>query len=107
MNPLRWLPLALILTGCAESALAPSEKPLSVDFSPGHRAYGVKGTLNQSQLEQIQTLSWPQAYEDMKTSYGFPAHRTETADYYHLEGTTQWVVIQYAGAQATGYRIEY
>lgn len=99
------LALGGLLSGCA-SAEAPSPPASANEFAPGQQPYGVQGSITQQQFAALQGLAWPQSYEDMVTSFGYPAHRTETGDYYQLEGTSNWVVIEYSGPQAIGYRTE-
>ena len=104
MKDLGALALAVLLTGCAV-ADAPTLEP-TTDFAPGQHPYGVKGSITQQQFADLQGLSWPQSYADINNKFGRPTHRLEGADYYQLEGTNTWVVIEYSGTQATGYRTE-
>lgn len=67
---------------------------------------GAQGSITESELGVLRGLAWPQTYRDMVGTFGYPAHRTDGEDYYHLEGTSNWVVIEYSGPQATGYREE-
>jgi hypothetical protein len=88
-----------------ESAIA--NEPAPAPFAPGAGQYGLKGTMSAQKLNTLKSLAWPQSYEDMKGSFGFPLHRTETADYYALENDASvWVVIHYSGKSATHYALE-
>ena len=99
------LALALGGSGCA-TAEAPAPPSSTNEFAPGQQPYGAQGSITQQQLATLQGLAWPQSYNDMVGSFGYPAQRTETGDYYQLEGTSSWVVIEYSGTQAIGYRTE-
>ncbi|MGG6241582.1 hypothetical protein ACQ4N7_23395 [Nodosilinea sp. AN01ver1] len=101
------LALGGLVTGCA-IADAPTTVPLTTtnEFAPGQQPYGVEGGITQQQLVYLQALAWPQSYTDMVNNFGFPTYRTETGDYYQLEGSNSWIVIEYSGPQATGYRTE-
>ena len=99
------LALSGLLSGCA-IAEAPAPPSSTSEFAPGQQPYGAEGSITQSELAELQGLAWPQSYDDMIASFGYPAQRTETGDYYQLEGTSNWVVIEYSGPQATGYREE-
>lgn len=75
------------------------------EFAPGNHQYG-KGQLTQEQLGALKSLAWPQTYEAMKGTFGFPAHRTETADYYAIDDSDQWAVVYYNGRTAINYSLE-
>lgn len=96
-----------ILAGCV-AAEAPTGPPSHADisFAPGQHPYGVEGSITQQQLAYLRGLAWPQSYDDMVNTFGFPAHRTAGSDYYRLEDGSGWAVIEYSGPQATGYRTE-
>ena len=96
-----------LLSGCATAQAPTTATPTSTnEFAPGQQPYGAKGSITQSEFAALQGLAWPQSYDDMISSFGYPAQRTETGDYYQLEGTSSWVVIEYSGPQAIGYRTE-
>jgi hypothetical protein len=96
-----------LLSGCAIADAPTIPTPNSTnEYAPGQQPYGAKGSITQQQLAALQGLAWPQTYDDMVSSFGYPAHRTETGDYYQLEGTGNWVVIEDSGPEATGYRAE-
>ncbi|HEY9762803.1 MAG TPA: hypothetical protein V6D07_09765 [Trichocoleus sp.] len=102
--------LAVAAVG-AEDAIALSPDAIASDssseFVPGSHQYGAHGTISQQQLQQLQTLAWPQTYEDVIGAYGYPSHRTESADYYAIENlTSRWAVIAYDGTTAINYRLE-
>jgi hypothetical protein len=60
------------------------------------------GQLSDEQANSLAFLSYPQTYQDMRGRYGQPAYRSDTADYYQVNG--QWVAIAYdANNQATGF----
>lgn len=99
------LALGALLTSCA-IADAPAPPTSTNEFAPGQQPYGVDGGITQQQFAYLQGLGWPQSYDDMVSSFGFPSYRTETGDYYRLEGSNSWIVIEYSGPQATGYRTE-
>ncbi|MBD2259904.1 hypothetical protein [Pseudanabaena sp. FACHB-2040] len=87
--------------------VAIANPPEIADYAPGGQQYGVKGSLSTRQLAALKGLAWPQSYEDVKGTFGFPSHRTETADYYALQGDDSiWVVIHYSGKTATRYTTE-
>lgn len=101
--------LAALLSGDGGGvAIAAKGDPQPSHFSPdGGQQYGVDGTLSARQFAILQGLAWPQAYDDMRSTFGFPTYRTTTADYYALANdTTVWVVVFYQGATATGYTTE-
>lgn len=101
------LVLGGLLTSCAIADAPTTATPISTnEFAPGQQPYGVEGGITQQQFVYLQGLAWPQSYSDMVNTFGFPTHRTEAGDYYQLEGTSSWVVIEYSGPQATGYRAE-
>lgn len=87
--------------------VAIANPPEIADYAPGGQQYGVKGSVTNRQLAVLKGLSWPQSYDDMRGTFGFPLHRDETADYYALEGDDSvWVVVSYVGKNATGYTLE-
>lgn len=107
MNRLTGMAVAMtLLAGAITIAPAPAGAGEEDDFGPGQHPYGVEGSITQDQFTYLQGLAWPQSYEDIKNTFGFPTHRTEEADYYRLEESNTWVVIEYSGDQATGYRTE-
>lgn len=87
--------------------VAIAEQPASPSFAPGASQYGVKGSISARQFAVLKSLAWPQSYDDMKGSFGFPSHRTEFADYYALENDDSvWIVVDYQGKNAIGYKME-
>lgn len=107
---MRYLARALLMSALVSSC-APAEAPQppqlsEADYGPGQHPYGVQGSITQAQFATLQGLAWPQTYDDIIQTFGFPTHRLASADYYRLEGTSTWVVIEYSGTQATGYRTE-
>lgn len=67
------------------------------------RPYGSEGTITRSELATLKGLAWPQQYEDMVGTFGFPYYRSATTDYYQVTGTTDWVAIYYSDRTATAY----
>ncbi|MBD0270114.1 MAG: hypothetical protein ICV77_17695 [Cyanobacteria bacterium Co-bin8] len=106
-TPLRHLGLAyalmaLTLTSCSyaigSSAQANTPQPLT--------PYGSEGSITPSEVATLKGLAWPQQYEDMVGTFGFPYYRTATADYYQISGTSNWAVVYYSDRTATGYGFE-
>lgn len=89
-------------------AIATEDDQQTSKFAPdGGQQYGVEGSITSRQFAILQGLAWPQAYNDMRGTFGFPSHRTETADYYALDSDRSvWVVVFYSGTTATGYTTE-
>ena len=95
----------LVISSCMDAAYAP---PLTYpgSYAPGGQSYGAAGgTLSAANANTAQWLAWPQSYDDMIGTFGYPRHRTEFTDYYAIEGTDQWLKIHYSGKTATGYSI--
>lgn len=70
----------------------------------GTMPYGVEGSLDEKELLALLYLQFPQSYTAIKDRLGFPAQRDATADYYRIEGTSNWVVIWY---DETGRAVSY
>lgn len=66
--------------------------------------YGLNGSLNEADLIALTALAWPQSYTSLSNRFGFPAKRSETADYYQTP-SRHWVAIFYSGGVATGYSV--
>lgn len=66
--------------------------------------YGLQGTLSEADLVALTALAWPQSYTSLSGRFGFPAKRSDMADYYQTPGG-QWVAIFYSGGVATGYSV--
>lgn len=108
-TPLRHLSLAyalmaLSLVSC--SSLPGSSAQAGTTAPQVPMLYGSEGSLTSAELATLQGLAWPQQYEDMVGSFGFPYYRSATADYYQIQGSTDWVVIYYSGRSATGFGFE-
>lgn len=66
--------------------------------------YGVDGQWSEQDLKDLFYIAFPQTYQDMKGTFGFPYCRDERSDYYQVEGTTHVIAIDYNGATAIGWR---
>ncbi|MBD0270171.1 MAG: hypothetical protein ICV77_17980 [Cyanobacteria bacterium Co-bin8] len=105
-TPLRHLGLAytlmtFTLTSCSylgSSAQAETPQPLM--------PYGNEGSITGAELATLKGLAWPQQYEDMVGTFGFPYYRSAMADYYKVIGTSDWAVVYYSDRTATGYGFE-
>ena len=95
----------LFLGACAtpgvETLVAEMETPGTSSLQP----YGVDGTLTVEDVLLMQHLSWPQTYDAMKGSFGFPAFRSEAVDVYKIAGREQSIAVFYDGDQAIGYEV--
>lgn len=94
--------VALTLASCSSLTGSSAHAEQSQPLLP----YGSQGSISQSELATLKGLAWPQQYEDMVGTFGFPYYRGATADYYQLKGTSDWVVVYYQGRTATGYGFE-
>lgn len=114
-NPFIYLPLAglLILGACTIESTGGAANATKVGFDPSLPAspdanaedYGLDGTMGEADLLALSYLNWPQNYTSISDRFGFPAQRSESADYYSISGN-RWVAIYYdSTGNATGYSI--
>jgi hypothetical protein len=105
---------SLILVGIAPAEPALYLQQLEMTIPPSEAILvperyqdELEGSINGEQLQQLEKLEWPQTYRDIINTFGYPYNYSDTEDFYQVEGTeNQWVVIEYEGDQAVGYRIE-
>ena len=103
---MRRFAIALMLAlgaGCSTQYVYEDPEPTfeTPDYSqPQH--YGVDGTLTSEEADWLMGLTWPQTYDAMKSTFGLPAYRSETADVYRVEDGRE-IEVFYNGTEATGY----
>lgn len=97
----------LLLLGAQTAFLAACSSPPveTVSYRPCDRTYAAEGSITPDEMQIMRWLAWPQTYSDLTGAIGYPAHRTNWADFYQLEGTEQWVIIYYQEKTATGFKV--
>lgn len=94
------LPIAAALSGLVFiGSAAQARKP-----SCAEQPYGVDGQWSEQDLNNLFYIAFPQTYQDMKGTFGFPFCRDAKSDYYQVEGTTHVIAIDYRGSTAIGWR---
>ncbi len=89
--------------GCSATPQQPEPTFETPDYStPQH--YGVDGELTTEEANYLDGLSYPQTYDDMKNTFGFPAERSSTSDIYEVEDGRR-IEVFYDGTEATGHEI--
>lgn len=56
---------------------------------------GMSGILNAREINAIMHLRYPQRYESIKNRFGMPFARNQWFDVYRIEGTNNWIAIEY------------
>jgi hypothetical protein len=82
-------------------------QPAIADLEPNCAAnpYGIDGQLSAQDLRDLFYLAFPQTAIDMRGRFGSPRCFDAVADYYLVEDTTHWVVVDYNGALAVNFRL--
>jgi hypothetical protein len=65
--------------------------------------YGLDGTLSEQEVSALKWLAYPQLAKDMRGRLGSPLCFDRTYDYYQIDGSEDYVAIQFDGASAIGW----
>jgi hypothetical protein len=65
--------------------------------------YGLDGTLSEQEVSALKWLAYPQLAKDMRGRLGSPLCFDLTYDYYQIDGSDDYVAIQFDGASAIGW----